>query len=88
MTRLRKRGTTRLKERPSLADYIKARCLKALRTAMADVMADGGDIEAKIAERVVEGVLQDPEVLARIRCWCQSAPDVAGQGFPEASGPC
>ena len=66
MTRLRKRGT-RLKERPSLADYIKTRCLKALRTAMADVMADGGDIEAKIAERVVEGVLQDPEVLARIK---------------------
>ena len=66
MTRLRKRGT-RLKERPSLADYIKTRCLKALRTAMADVMAYGGDIEAKIAERVVEGVLQDPEVLARIK---------------------
>ena len=66
MTRLRKRGT-RLKERPSLADYIKTRCLKALRTAMADVMADGGDIEAKIVERVVEGVLQDPEVLARVK---------------------
>ena len=68
MTRLRKRGTTaRLKERPSLSDFIKARCLKALRTAMADVMAYGGDIEAKIAERVVEGVLRDPEVLARIK---------------------
>ena len=64
----RKRGTTaRLKERPSLSDFIKARCLKALRTAMADVMAYGGDIEAKIAERVVEGVLRDPEVLARIK---------------------
>ena len=68
MTRLRKRDTTaRRKERPSLADFIKARCLKALRTAMADVMAYGGDIEAKIAERVVEGVLRDPEVLARIK---------------------
>ena len=66
MTRLRKRGT-RQKERPSLADFIKARCLEALRTTMADVMADGGDIEAKIAERVVEGVLRDPEVLARIK---------------------
>ena len=65
MTRLRKRGT-RQKERPSLADYIKTRCLKALRTAMADSMADGGDIEAKIAERVVEGVLEDPAVLARV----------------------
>ena len=66
MTRLRKRGT-RLKERPSLADYIKTRCLKALRTAMADSMADGGDIEAKIAERVVTDVLEDPEVMARIK---------------------
>ena len=34
---------------------------------MADGMADGGDIEAKIVERVVEGVLQDPEVLARVK---------------------
>ena len=68
MTRLRKRGTAaRRKERPSFADYILTRCLKALHTAMADSMADGGDIEAKIAERVVEGVLQDPKVLARVK---------------------
>ena len=64
MTRLRKRGTQRKKR--SFADYILTRCLKALRTAMADSMADGGDIEAKIAERVVEGVLEDPAVLARV----------------------
>ena len=65
MTRLRKRGP-QLKKR-SFADYILTRCLKALQTAMADSMADGGDIEAKIAERVVEGVLEDPKVLARAK---------------------
>ena len=65
MTRLRKRGA-QLKKR-SFAEYILTRCLKALQTAMADSMADGGDIEAKIAERVVEGVLQDPKVLARVK---------------------
>ena len=66
MTRLRKRGTRR-RERPSFADYIKTRCLKALRTAMADGMANGGDIEARIAERVVNDVLQDPEIMARVK---------------------
>ena len=58
---------TQQSKRPSLADFIKARSIEAARTAMADGMADGGDIEARIAERVVNDVLQDPEVMARVK---------------------
>ena len=58
---------TQQSKRPSLANFIKARSIEAARTAMADVMADGGDIEARIAERVVNDVLQDPEIMARVK---------------------
>ena len=53
--------------RISLADFIKARSIEAARTAMAEGGADGGDIEARIAERVVNDVLQDPEIMARVK---------------------
>ena len=58
---------TQQSKRPSLANFIKARSIEAARTAMADGMADGGDIEARIAERVVNDVLQDPEIMARVK---------------------
>ena len=55
--------TQQSKRSTRMADNIKTRCIEAVRTAM----ADGGDIEAKVAERVLEGVLQDPEVMVRER---------------------
>ena len=58
---------TQQSKRPSLADFIKARSIEAARTAMAEGGADGGDIEARIAERVVNDVLQNPEVMARVK---------------------
>ena len=58
---------TQQSKRPSLANFIKARSIEAARTAMADGMAYGGDIEARIVERVVNDVLQDPEIMARVK---------------------